>query len=301
MSAGTDQAKPAASALRGCILMLASMVLFASMHGTVRHLSGEIHPFEVAFFRNVFGLVALAPWFVTQGLAPLRTRRLPLHFARSLFNVVSMLMFFTALSLSPLALVQALGFTAPLFTTLLAVVLLGERIRARRVSALLAGFAGMLVIIRPGFHPVDLGALLTVGSAALWACCMIMIKRLAITDSAITITAWMVILMIPTSFAAALFVWVWPTPSQLAWLLACGLLGTLAQIMMTRALQLADATLVLPLDFTKIVWGALIGWFFFGESVDAWTWAGAVIVFSGSAYITVRERQVERERSAGAR
>jgi drug/metabolite transporter (DMT)-like permease len=139
------------------------------------------------------------------------------------------------------------------------------------------GFLGALVIIRPGVQPVDLGSMLTVGSALVWAVCMIIIKRLAGTESSLTITAYMVILMTPLSLSVAVFHW-----------------GTLGQWLMTQAFRLADATVVLPLDFAKLVWGAALGWLAFDELVDGWTWLGAVIIFSGSMYIAYRERQIER-------
>lgn len=276
--------------------MLASTVFFASMHACVRFISAEIHPFEVTFFRNLFGFVALVPWLVIQGLEPLRTRRIGLHFARAGTNVVAMLMFFMALSMTPMVQVQALAFTAPLFTTVLAALLLKEAVRIRRWMATLAGFIGALIIIRPGFQPIDAGALLTLASAAVWAVTMIIIKQLSRTDSAFTITAYMVILMTPMSLIAAVPVWAWPNGTQLGWLAACGITGTVAQFLMAHAFRLADTSVVLPLDFMKVVWGALIAWLWFSEVVGIWTWIGALIIFTGATYIVFRERRLEREK-----
>lgn len=279
--------------------MLLSTVLFSCMHGFVRLITQEIHPFEAAFFRCFFGLMMLAPWLLTRGRATLRTTRVAMHLGRAALNVCAMFLFFAALSMTPIALVQALSFTAPLFTTILAVFLLGETVRLRRWSAVATGFIGALVIIRPGFQPLDLGALLTVASAAIWAVCMVLIKKLARTDGSLTITAYMVLLMSPIALVPALFVWTWPEGVQWLWLAATGVLGTVAQWVMTQAFRVADATVVLPLDFAKLVWGALIGYFVFGELVDAWTWLGGVIIFSGATYIAFREQQVERARARG--
>ncbi len=288
------------NALLGCAMMLLSTVFFAAMHGCVRVVSRDIHPFEVAFFRCFFGLLMLAPWLLGSARASLRTRHFGMHLSRAALNVVAMFMFFTALGITPIAQVQALAFTAPLFTTVLAVFVLREKVRARRWSAVAVGFAGALVIIRPGLQPLDLGSVLTVVSAAVWAVCMIIIKRVSASDSAFTITAWMVILMTPLSLLPAAYYWTWPGGVEWAWLVACGVLGTAGQWIMTQAFRLADATVVLPLDFAKLVWGAAIGWFAFGELIDAWTWLGAVIIFSGSTYIAYRERRIER-RPAAAR
>ncbi len=282
------------SAFRGCVYMLASTVFFATMHACVRFVSAEVHPFEVTFFRNLFGFFALLPWLIIQGLEPLRTRRIGLHFARAGTNVIAMLMFFTALSMTPMVQVQALAFTAPLFTTVLAALFLKEVVKIRRWLATLAGFIGALIIIRPGIQPIDAGALLTLASAAVWAVTMIIIKQLSRTDSAFTITAYMVILMTPMSLVAAVPVWTWPNLNQLGWLAACGVTGTVAQFLMAQAFRSADTSVVLPLDFMKVVWGALIAWLWFGELVGIWTWVGAVIIFIGATYIAFRERALEK-------
>jgi drug/metabolite transporter (DMT)-like permease len=280
--------------LRGALLMAAAAACYAILHGSVRYVSSQLHPFEITFFRNLFGLIVLAPWFVVHGLEPLRTRRIGLHLLRASSNVIAMLMFFMALSMTPLAQVQALGFTAPLFTTVLAIFILGERVRLRRWTALMAGFIGALIIVRPGFQPIDTGSLLTVASAAIWAFTLITIKLLSRTDSAVTITAYMVLLMSPLSLLPALYYWTWPSPEMWLWLVVCGVSGTIAQLLMAQSFRVADATVVLPFDFTKIVWGALIGYLAFGEVVDIWTWIGAGVIFSGVTYITYRERNLAK-------
>jgi len=278
--------------LRGALLMAAAAACYAILHGSVRYISAEIHPFEITFFRNLFGFIVLLPWFVIHGLQPLRTRRIGLHLLRASSNVVAMLMFFMALSMTPLAQVQALGFTAPLFATILAIFILGERVRLRRWTALIAGFIGALIIVRPGLQPMDTGSLLTVASAAVWGFTLITIKVLSRTDSAITITAYMVLLMSPLSLLPALYYWTWPSPEMWLWLVVCGVSGTVAQLLMAQSFRVAEATVVMPFDFTKIVWGALIGYLAFGEAVDVWTWIGAGVIFSGVTYITYRERNL---------
>jgi len=285
---------PAANALKGIGFMVLACVFFGAMHVGVRHVTQSVHPFEAAFFRNLFGLLVLVPSFVTHGFRPLRTRRFGLHLARAALNVVAMLAFFYALSITPVVLVQALAFTSPLFTAVLAVVLLGERIRARRFTAIVVGFAGTLLIIRPGVQPFEFGPALVLASAAVWGYVLILIKSLSRTDSAVTITAYMVLLMSPMTLVCALFVWTWPSGAELAVLVAIGIAGTLAQMCMTQSLRLADTMVVLPFDFTKLVWGAFFAWLLFGELIDAWTLVGALVIFSGGLYVAYRERQLAR-------
>ena len=283
---------PASNALKGIGFMVLACVFFGVMHVGVRHVTQSIHPFEAAFFRNVFGLLVLAPSFITHGLRPLRTQRFGLHCVRAALNVVAMLCFFYALSITPVVLVLALAFTAPLFTAVLAVLLLGERIRARRLTAIVVGFAGTLLIIRPGLQPMELGPALVLVSAAVWGYVMILIKSLTRTDSAVTITAYMVLLMSPMTLVCALFVWTWPTGSELAVLAVIGVAGTIAQMCMTHSLRMAETMVVLPFDFTKLVWGALFAWILFGEVMDGWTLLGSLVIFAGGLYVAFRERQL---------
>ena len=178
-------------AMRGIVLMCLSTVAFSIMHGLVRFVSEVLPPFQIAFFRNIFGLAFLLPLLMRSRFAMLRTKRIGLHALRGVVNVGAMLMFFMALSISPLAKVTALSFTAPIFMAILSVLILGERFRIYRWLAILFGFVGMLIILRPGLVAIDIGALLVTASAALWAVAMVIIKILSRTESSVTIVAYM--------------------------------------------------------------------------------------------------------------
>lgn len=278
--------------------MFLATIVFASMHATIRSMTESLHPFQIAFFRNLFGLLVVAPWFVRYGLQPLRTRRLGLHGVRALLNVVAMLSFFYALSIVPLAEVTALGFSAPLFATVLAIPILGEVVGWRRWGAILFGFAGALVITRPGVQALDLGHSLMLFATAVWGVALIIIKLLGRTESAVTITSYMLILMVPMSFIPAVMVWQWPTGDQLFWLASIGILGTLGQLMMTQSLKEGDTNVVMPLDFFKLVWAAAFGYVLFHEIPDVYTWVGGIMIFASAIYIAMRERKASRLRSA---
>ena len=277
--------------------MIASTVLFAMMHVMIRYLSDQLHPFQIAFFRNLFGLMVFLPIIWRHGPGLFRTQRLPMHGVRALFNVVAMLSFFYALSVAPLARVTSLSFTAPLFAAVLSVLLLGERFRLRRWSAIVVGFIGTLVILRPGVIPIDTGSILTLISSIFWACTMIVIKHLARTESSLTITGYMSLTMSVLSFGPALYVWINPTMNALVWLMAIALTGTVAQIAFAQSLKEAETTAVMPFDFLKLVWVSIFGAMIFSEIPDMLTWAGAIIVFAAGFYIAWREHQAER--SAG--
>ncbi len=270
------------------LLVAIAAVGFSTMHALIRILSADLHPFEIAFFRNFFGLLVLAPVLVRRGIAPLHTTRLPLHALRSVLQMGSMLLFFTALTLTPIARVSAMGFTAPLFATIGAVLFLGEALHRRRIAALALGFAGAMIVLQPGAE-IDTGLFLVLLSSAGWAIALLVIKTISSTDSSLTLGLWMGIFMAPLSLIPAAFVWTWPAPGDYPWLVLMGAVGTLAHLCMAEAFVQADASAVLPVDFTRLVWASLLGFFIFGEVPELPTWIGGAIIFASTTYITYRE------------
>ncbi|MEO9575713.1 MAG: DMT family transporter [Tateyamaria sp.] len=279
-------------ALRGILLMCLSTVAFSIMHGLVRFVSEILPPFQIAFFRNIFGLAFLLPLLMRSRFAMLRTKRIGLHALRGVVNVGAMLMFFTALSISPLAKVTALSFTAPIFMAILSVLILGERFRFYRWLAILFGFLGMLIILRPGLVAIDIGALLVTASAALWAVAMVIIKMLSRTESSVTIVAYMGIFLGLFSIGPAVWVWQPFGLETLAWMVVIGLFGSIAQMSLSQSLKETDPTALMPFDFLKLVWTALIGAWFFAEVPDIFTWIGAAVIFSCGVFIAFREKRV---------
>ena len=264
----------------------------SAMNGMIREASADIHAFEIAFFRNVFGLVALAPMLLKAGLrTTFRTSRPGLHVLRGLLNAVAMLSFFYAVTITPLATVAALGFTAPLFAAVLAIPFLGERPGWRRWAGLLVGFIGALVIIRPGLEDVSFGALMVLLSSLAWAGALIIIKILARTDTSLTITIFAAIFLTPVTGIAALFFWT--TPAAFTWLLLVGIgvFGSLTQWSIAQAFHEADATVVLPFDFTKLLWAAAIGYVVFNEVPDPLALLGGGIILTSVTYVAYRERR----------
>ena len=270
---------------KGIGLMLGSAASISGANGAVQHLSHTgLHVFEIAFFRQLLGLILMVALFLRNGLRPLITRKIWLHVLRSILNVVAMLAFFYGLSLEPLAKVVSLGLTAPLFATVGAVIFLRETMTLRRWIALGIGIIGALLILRPGVQVVSLGALMVLMSNTLWAVALVVIKVLTRTDSSVTVALYSSLLQTPLAFMFALFFWQWPTAEQLFWLLGIAILGTISQLALTEAFHKADATLVLPADFTKVIWASLIGYFFFGQVPEIWVGVGAIVIFAAVFY-----------------
>ena len=285
--------------LRGIALMIVATLSFSGMHASIKYVAGTgMHPFEVAFFRNFCGLLVLTPFFIRYGLAPFRTTRFKLHLGRALLNIGSMVSFFYAISITPLAEVIALSFAAPVFATVLAIFILKETVGPSRWIAILLGFAGTVVILRPGYDEIGLGPILAVGSAMTWGCAVIIIKNLSRTDSSLTITAYMALLMSPLSLVPALTVWEWPTWHQLAFLLLVGTFGSIGHLCMNQALKLAPTNVVMPMDFVRLIWVAAIGWLIFSEVPDIFVWIGGVMIFASGALIAQGENRSRKRAPA---
>ncbi|MDP1670453.1 MAG: DMT family transporter [Alphaproteobacteria bacterium] len=281
------------------LLMLLSGVAVACMSGVIVHLVKTQHPVEVAFFRNILGLILLLPLLAGKGgMAHLRTGRLGPLVWRGMLSAISMMCYFYGVGLIPLAEVTALSFVGPLFATVIAVLVLGERIRLRRTVALVVGFSGALIILRPGFHEIGLGTLLIFGSAASWSISMIIIKVLTKTESALTQSIYTLVMLTPITGLAALPYWQTPNLEEFGWMIVMAALGTGAQLAFTEAFKLSDLTALLPLDFTKLIWAAMVGYLFFAQTPDIWVFIGGAVIFASTTYIALREAQIKRKAMA---
>ena len=278
-------------------LMMFSALMFQSMNAVIRHVANlGLHPFEIAFFRNVFGILALVPLIVRYGIEVMYTSKFHLHLLRGVINVVSMLCFFYSVSVAPLASVASLGFTLPLFVTIYATFMLKERLHSRRLTALAIGVVGALMIIRPGSDDMNMGNLIVLVGTAVWGLALMVIKVQSRTESSLNITLWSSIMLAVLSAIPALMVWKAPDAEQLVWMGLTGVLGTAGTMAVAQALRLADASAIMPFDFTKFLWAALIGYLAFGQMPDAWVWLGGAVIFSSTLYLTFRESQIARAR-----
>jgi drug/metabolite transporter (DMT)-like permease len=280
------------AAVRGGLWMISASFFFTAMGAIGRYVAVDLHAFEVTFFRTAFGLLFLLP-VLLRGVH-LGTRRFALHAVRAVVVVIALVSWFTVLTLMPLAEVMAIGFTIPLFATAGAALFLKERVGLRRWSAILFGFVGTVIILRPGAGIITLPALLALGNAVLIAFSSLAVKSLSRTEDVDSIVIYMTGLMAILSLPPALFVWTMPSGSAWGWLAALGLVGTLAQMSFVRAFRAADASVVLPFDYFKLLVGAVFGYVFFAEVPDIETWIGGSIIFAATLYTTGREARLER-------
>ena len=285
-------------AIQGPLWMSLAAIAFGLMIVLVRYLTAVFDPLEVVFFRSFFGLVAMLPWLLGKGLVVLHTQRIWLHVLRALVAIVAMTMWFTTLALLPLAEATALSFVAPVFTSVLAVIVLGEIMRVRRWTATVIGFAGALLIVRPGFETVQPAALLALATALVWGTGSVVVKVLARTESPATVVTWFGLFVTPLALVPALFVWQTPTLEQLGWLALLGLSGSVGHVCVARALAIADASLIAPFDYLRLPVVALIGYLAFDEVPDVWVWLGGGVIAASSLYIAHREARTKQTEAA---
>lgn len=286
--------------VRAALLMLGSTLLFGLMTIAIRLASATLHTFEIAFFRNFFGLVAATPLVLRHGPDLLRTSQLPRYLFRCAVGVVSMLAGFWAIGHLPLAQAVALSYSTPIFVTIAAVLFLHEQVRARRWAAVALGFIGVLIIVRPGSAGFSAGTLVALAAAVLSGIVSIQIKQLSRVDPADRIVVFTTLLWVPMSLLPALTVWRWPEGIAWAWVIAAGFLGTGGHMLWTRALKLGDVSALTPISFMQLPLVALAGWWLFQEPVDRWTATGATIIFAANAYIAHREAVLARRAATHA-
>ncbi len=273
--------------------MIVSCTAFASMWVLIRYASRDVHAFEIVFFRNSIGTLVLLPMMLrNRGL--MRISRLRANLRRATSGFIATTGTFYAVAHAPLATALSINYTAPLFATVGAVLFLGEKIHARRVAALVAGFAGMLIVVRPGALPLTPGVLAAVISAVSTAFSIIAIRQLVATDDSRSVAAWTFILMTPPSLLMALTVWEWPPAHAWPLLVAIGCVAAVGQLSMNRAFALAEASAIMPYDFVRFGLVTIAGIALFGERLDALTIVGGIVIFAATVYLAVRERQVAR-------
>ncbi len=279
--------------LRAIGLMVFACFILSVMAGEIRFVADTGMPiFQIVFLRNVAGLLFFLPWLAQVGFGGLKTERIGAFGLRSLLGFASMLSWFYAVSVLPLADAVALNFTAPIFGTILAIIFLKEVVGIRRGTAMVVGFLGAMIILRPGFSDLSIDAYSAIVSAITMASSMIMVKLLSRTESITAMVALNQLLVLPMSLIPALFVWETPTIEQLLAILFIGFLATVGHLAFTKAYSLADASVVMPFDFFRLIFSALIGFIFFMQEPDLLTYVGAAVIFASSIYIAIRESRV---------
>lgn len=283
--------------LQAIAFMLTGMACFSTMNIVIRMVSADMHFTQMVFLRNVFALAAIVAWCAikTRGRPTFATSRLKSHFWRASIGVVSMEMWFYSITTMPVTLATAISFITPIFSTLFAMLFLGEKTGPRRMAAIGTGFIGMLIILRPDHAGlVHAGVWVVLASALLMAVVGVMVKSLTRTETPETIVFYMALFMVPWSLPPALMHWESVSLHALGLVVLVAVVSTAAHLLLTRAMQKADMAVLMPFDFTRLVFTAALAYVFFGETLDRYTVLGAAIITASSVYIAHREARLHR-------
>jgi drug/metabolite transporter (DMT)-like permease len=278
--------------------MLVAGITSSLLHIGVRHVSPYVPTFEIVFLRSLLTIAFTMPFLWYSGRMAWRTKRPGLQLVRGMVGVLSMSSWYYSLALLPLADAGALSFTTAIFVTIGAAVWFGEPVGFRRWTAVLVGLLGALVVMRPGSGVVSIPAIAAAGSSVLWALSLLIAKELNRDDSVLTVSFYQPLMIAPFAGIAMIPTFVWP-PME-AWLILTGMgaVAAISNFAYLSALRMADASIMMPLDYVRLVWMAAWGYLIFGEVPDLATWIGALLIVAAAAFITVRERQLA---AAGAR
>ena len=285
---------PQQSNLLGCLWMVAGGVLFVAVTVLVRHLGSDMPAVQAAFIRYSIGFILLLPLMWRMRWRGIRPSGFKLYFYRGILHGVAVMLWFYAMARIPLSEVTAISFSTPVFTAVGAILIFHEKVKTRRMMAIVAGFIGTLIILRPGFHTIEAGSLAQLIAAFCFAGSFLFAKQMTQSQSSGEILVMLTIFCTLALLPGALYFWREPTWIEVGWLALVAVFATAGHYAITRAIAYAPLTVTQPLSFLQLVWAILIGYWLFDEIPDTWVIIGALIIVSAISYLTHREAMVAR-------
>ena len=255
----------------------------------------DINVFTAGFLRFFFGLIVIFPFIIKSNFNIYKTNNLKFHLIRSLINVPMMILGFAALMYIPLEQIKAIGFLSPILVVILSVLILKERIYIIRILALIIGFFGVLIILRPGIIEINVGSYMVLLSGLLWSTVIIITKFMSKEDSPMTILTYQYTFVTIFTLPLALIYWTNPTLHSLYYVLLAAIVGTVLHLCINNSYRLADLSVIQPVWFTQLIFASVFGFSIFGEIPDGWTWAGGILVFTSVLIITYRENYLKKD------
>lgn len=282
--------------VQGALWLVSGGFIFTSNGAMIRLLSAEVESVQTAFFRAFFSVLILLPLIISGRVKPWHSKRVAGHFWRTTMGTISMVLGFYAVSMLPLADATAIAFSQPLFSVILAAVVLRETVRWRRWTATIVGFAGVLIMVRPGSGSLQPGAIVALANAFTVGLSILLVRRLSDSESPLMILTQFAIFS--TLLLAGPAIWVWRWPSAWGWVLAVGvsISATLGQYFWVQAFKSGEMSAVAPFDYLRLPFAVFTGWLIWGQMPSIWTYVGAAIVIASALYIAAREAQLSRER-----
>ena len=278
------------------ILLIIISIIFGTLMGTfIKLAQEELNVFTTGFLRFFFGFLIITPYILKTKFEVFSTKNLKIHILRSALNLPAMLLGFAALAMLPLEKMTAIHFIVPIIVTILAVIFLKEKIYLYRSIALVMGFLGMLIILRPGIIDISIGIYMALISSLIWSVVIILTKKVSKDDSAITILSHQYVYMSLFSFPLVIYFWDQPSLKTIIFILCAAMSGTILHIALNHAYKLVDVTMTQPYSFLGLIVSSIIGYFVFSDKPDFYTWLGASVIFCGVLLISYRELQLNKE------
>ena len=278
------------------IFLIIISIIFGTLMGTfIKLAQEELNVFTTGFLRFFFGFLIITPYILKTKFKVFSTKNLKIHIVRSALNLPAMLLGFAALAMLPLEKMTAIHFIVPIIVTILAVIFLKEKIYLYRSIALVMGFLGMLIILRPGIIDISIGIYMALISSLIWSVVIILTKKVSKDDSAITILSHQYVYMSLFSFPLVIYFWDQPSLKTIIFILCAAMSGTILHIALNHAYKLVDVTMTQPYSFLGLVVSSIIGYFVFSDKPDFYTWLGASVIFCGVLLISYRELQLNKE------
>lgn len=266
---------------RAALWMIGTLASFTAMALSVRELSDTMSTFQLLFFRSIVGLFIIGILVWRSGWAQIKSQQLGLQIFRNIVHYGGQFGWFVGIALLPLAEVFAIEYTVPIWTMLFAVPILGERLTKVRMIVVGIGFAGVLIILRPGAELIDIGAIAVLGAAVCYAIAHVLTKKLASTDSTLAILFYMTVVQLPLGLIPSLNDWYWPVLAEWPLVIMVGLSALSAHYCLTSAFRLADASVVAPMDFLRLPIAAVVGVMLYQEPLDPYLFVGAGLIMAG--------------------
>ena len=278
------------------IFLIIISIIFGTLMGTfIKLAQEELNVFTTGFLRFFFGFLIITPYILKTKFEVFTTKNLKIHILRSALNLPAMLLGFAALAMLPLEKMTAIHFIVPIIVTILAVIFLKEKIYLYRSVALVMGFLGVLIILRPGIIDISIGIYMALISSLIWSVVIILTKKVSKDDSAITILSHQYVYMSLFSFPLVIYFWDQPSLKTIIFILCAAMSGTILHIALNHAYKLVDVTMTQPYSFLGLVVSSIIGYFVFSDKPDFYTWLGASVIFCGVLLISYRELQLNKE------
>ena len=281
--------------LRAILLTMSGSFFAVLMEALIRAAQYDSNVYTIGFFRFFFGLIIIFPYLVKNKFTPYKTKNFKFYFIRGLFNIPMMIFGFGALVYVPFEQFKAMHFLSPIIVVLLSFIIFREKIYLYRIFALLIGFAGMLIIVRPGIIEFNIGTIMILTSLTFWSFIIILSKFVSKDDSPITMVTYQYTLMTFFSLPLAIFFWVTPSLTSLIYVFVGAISGTILHLSLALSYKYADLSVTQTIWFTGLIFGSGIGYFAFNETPDLWTWLGGIVVFSSVLVITYNEKNKDKK------